>query len=337
LASLVKLLRVVIVALMVLGSATACSDDGAGSTVRGSATTTASATTGAVVAATTTQTSEPPAESVQTLRLVDGSRPTPAGTETDELPERTLETWLYLPEDRGPAPLIIFSHGLSGHPTKFERMHTAWQQAGFAVASPAFPLTNDQAEGGGSDARDLENQPRDVIFVLDELLAMNLDESSELFGRFDPDQIGAAGLSLGGVTTYVAAVDDSTRDPRFDAVIIQSSLIAPGDFTPPSGLPVMIMHGSADPVIAQSQAESAYDRLGPPKIFVSMTDAWHADQFEDRDLALTPKALEFHTLVDESTTLFWDAYLSAEPTATGDEVVAAASNEDLTVVESDLG
>lgn len=277
-----------------------------------------------------------PEANITTLTLVDESRPTPATAETPELPERTLETWLYLPAADQPAPLIIFSHGMAGHPTKFERMHTAWRDAGYAVAAPAFPLTNDQIAGGSLDAADLVNQPEDVVFVLDQLLAMNEDKDSDLYGRFDPEQLAAAGLSLGGMTTYAAAVDEKTRDDRFKAAMIQAGLIPNTDFAAPTDLPILVMHGSADPVLDQAAALSSFELLNAPKIFVSMLDAWHADQFEDPENALTEKALEFHPLVDQTTTLFWDAYLRSEPTASPEDVIASASDPLLTIVDSDL-
>jgi predicted dienelactone hydrolase len=326
---------------VILGSvlaliAAGCSDDGSTSNTSSGASVSLQASSTLPAALATTAKPTTPEASITTLTFVDESRPTPATAESGESPERTLETWLYLPAADQPAPLIIFSHGMAGHPTKFERMHTAWRDAGYAVAAPAFPLTNDQITGGSLDAADVVNQPGDVVFVLDQLLAMNGDKNSDLFGRFDPEQLAAAGLSLGGMTTYAAAVDEPTRDGRFKAAIIQAGLIPNGDFVAPTDLPVLVMHGSADPALDHALALSSFESLNAPKIFVSMVDAWHADQFEDPENALTEKALEFHPLVDRTTTLFWDAYLRSEPTASPEDVINSATDPALTVVDSDL-
>ena len=85
----------------------------------------------------------PFATKTTTLTLVDRSRATPAGAQTPERPERTLETVVYEPDAAGSFPLVVFSHGLGGDPGKFTKLLTAWSGAGFVVAAPAFPLTND--------------------------------------------------------------------------------------------------------------------------------------------------------------------------------------------------
>jgi predicted dienelactone hydrolase len=140
--------------------------------------------------------------------VVDPSRVTPATEADEELPERTIEVWLYLPDTDAPAPLVVFSHGLGGHPDKFETLHEKWAEAGCAVAAPAFPLTNDKVTNAWGNSGDGLNQPGDVSFVLDHLLRESGDPASELAGRFDPERVGAAGLSLGGATTYEVALND---------------------------------------------------------------------------------------------------------------------------------
>ena len=64
------------------------------------------------------------------VTLTDPSRPTPSTAEADERPERELSTHLYEPAGDGPFPLIVFAHGLNGHPRKFTQLHTAWAEEG---------------------------------------------------------------------------------------------------------------------------------------------------------------------------------------------------------------
>ncbi len=266
---------------------------------------------------------------VRTVTFVDESRPTspPAG---EQIPSRTLETALYLPVSDEPVPLIIFSHGLLGHPSKFERLMTAWATAGYAVAAPSFPLTNDTVEGENVLAADLVNQPADVVFVLDQLLG------GELAPRFDPDRLGAAGLSLGGATTYMAAIDESTLDPRFRAAIVMAALTV-GDTFLPADLPVMVMHGELDPLVPIDSARATYAVLHEPTYFVTLLGALHPEPFEDEeDNTIFPDRERFHPIVDAATVAFWDTYLLADPAAEP-EIGAAAEAEGISTFESRAG
>src|SRR5690606_38473865 len=76
--------------------------------------------------------------------FVDTSRSTPHPSGVVE-PQRTLVTAIYRPAKRkGRFPLIVFSHGIAGHPRKFTKLFAKWAAAGYVVAAPVFPLTNDQ-------------------------------------------------------------------------------------------------------------------------------------------------------------------------------------------------
>ena len=149
-----------------------------------------------------------------TLDLVDPSRVTPRAN----VPGHDGRSWSprsTSPPVPGPFPLITFSHGWAGHPRKFTQLFEAWAEAGYVVAAPAFPLSNDQAPGGAT-SDDVTNQPGDISFVIDEVLAASEDAADPLYGAVDPDHIGTAGLSLGGVTTYGLAFAGllSGRPPR---------------------------------------------------------------------------------------------------------------------------
>lgn len=238
--------------------------------------------------------------------LVDERRVTPAGAETVEQPSRTLVTDVYLPDAEGPVPLLVFSHGIAGHPDKFTELLSSWAEAGYAVAAPAFPLTNVEVPGSGDNIGDLANQPADVSFVLDQLLELNADPTSPFASRFDKEKLAAAGLSLGGATTYVAAVDAETRDDRFGPVIILAGL-SPAELTQVDDLPVLVMHGSADPVLPIERARTSYDLLAAPKYFAAMLGGGHAEPFEN-----SPS--DFDEYTPAVTTAFWDVHLGSDGT-----------------------
>jgi predicted dienelactone hydrolase len=230
---------------------------------------------------------------------------------------------------------------MAGHPRKFEELHTAWAEAGYAVAAPAFPLSNDTVEESFSNTHDVANQPGDVSFVLDELLARSADSTSDLAGRFDADRVGAAGLSAGGSTTFEVAVNASSRDDRFVAAVVMApggvtTEADPAGFVAPDDVPVLLFQGDADPLISVSDTEAAYAALNPPRYLVILLGGGHAGPFEDEADALEAKVPGQDELIRASTTAFWDRYLLDVADAT-DELTAAADQDGLTRFEHDAG
>jgi dienelactone hydrolase len=246
------------------------------------------------------------------LDLVDAGRDTPAGVATDPVFGRALATEIWYPETDGPAPLVVFAHGLSGHPDRFENLLGAWAAAGYVVAAPVFPLTNATVPGSAGNWADVANQPADLSFVTDELLAANAEGDGPLAGRIDPDRIGVGGLSLGGATTYLAGLNEATRDRRFSAAMVLAGVAVndpeTGTFLEPSGVPALLVHGDADPVAPLSVAENAYGLLTGPRALVVLTGGGHAEPFQDDQ---TP----FDEEVIEITTRFWDNRLAGRADA----------------------
>ena len=169
----------------------------------------------------------------------------------------------------------------------------------------------------------MANQPADLSFVADQVLAANSDPRSELAGRMAPERVGVGGLSLGGATTYQAGLNDATRDPRFDAAMVLDGVAfndeETGTFLEPSGVPALIAHCSEDPLAPLTVAADAYALLAPPKYFVTLHGQCHSEAFED-----TPHELD--EAGEAVTTAFWQAYLAAE-----------GSEDDLTVLDDALG
>lgn len=328
--------------------APSCADDSGSAspptttTSAASASSTTSTTTPTTSTTTTTTVPAPaaarPHEVVTTqLTLVDPSRPTAALNGSPGSDDRTIEVWLTLPETDEPAPLIVFSHGLSGHPRKFTELHTRWAEAGYAVAAPVFPLTNSDAERSFANSADIQNQPEDVSFVLDELLAASADPAADLAGRFDPDHIGASGLSAGGFTTYAVAVNELGRDPRFRAAAVMAGLVpTDSESFVAADLPVLVMHGDADPLIGVAEAESAYDALVAPRYLVVLHGGGHAAPFENGDAALEARVPGHEEIVAETTLAFWDRYLLGIDEA-GAELIESAAVDGLTTLEADPG
>lgn len=265
-----------------------------------------------------------------TLELVDPSRPTPAGAGLPHAEERRLVTEVYVPAGDGPFPFVAFAHGLSGHPRKFTRLFEAWAGAGYLVAAPAFPLSNDEVPGESTWA-DLPSQPGDVSFVIGELLERSGDGSDPLFGTVDPGRIGVAGLSLGGATTYGVAFNDCCLDdrPRAAMVLDGARLPVGGEFDLARGLPLLIMHATGDLALPYADAVEAYAAAVPPKWFVTLHEDVHAEPYEN-----TPDPAD--GLVQAVTIAFWDRYLRDDRSG-GQRLTDAVTPPGLATLESEPG
>jgi predicted dienelactone hydrolase len=259
---------------------------------------------GATTTDATTTLGAPLAVERRTLHLVDATRSTPAAGSEPRVPQRVLETDLYLPDGDGPFPLIVHVHGFSGSPGKFTELLTRWSEAGFVVAAPRFPRTSDTGPGTAGIA-DYVDQPADVSFVIDELLA-----DTAIAARVDAQRIGVAGLSLGGGTVYGLVWHECCRDARIDAAIVMSSLrfpFGPADFGV-NEIPVMIMHGDQDLALPYADAVASYRSSAPPKWFVHLIGGTHSEPYENR---VSPH----DAIVTDVTTAFWALTLGGDPSA----------------------
>ena len=119
---------------------------------------------------------------------------------------------------------------------------------------------------------DIENQPGDVSFIIDSMLA-------ELGDAIDATRIGASGLSYGGMTTMLAAYHPEVRDARIKAALP----IAPAltcVFTPRffagADVPLLMLVGSSDQLVPYRQnAKRPFKMARAPKTLVTVLDASH--------------------------------------------------------------
>ena len=241
-----------------------------------------------------------------TLTFVDTSRATPANGTYPGAPSRTLPTLISYPvlhgqPAPGPRPLVVFATGIGDSPTQYQALFDFWVRAGYIVAEPAFPLSNDHAPGG-STAADLPNQPGDVSFVITQLLAANGSARSRLHGRINPAQVAVAGKSLGALTVFEVGYNVATRDRRVRAVIALTGLVGNGSphFT---GIttPLLLEHGTADTTVPISGSVNAYAQANPPKFFVTLFGQTHGSAFGGG----THPA---EVVVERTTTDFLDRY-----------------------------
>lgn len=232
---------------------------------------------------------------VTTLDLVDRGRPTEPNGDVPGRPERTLkvEVWypaapsVPAPEARdvpvdasgGPYPLIVFAHGLGS----FRRQSASYTQHlashGYVVAAPDFPLSNIATPGGARLAA-VVNQPGDISFVIESLLA----RGEPFADAIDPNAIGVTGHSLGGLTSLLT-VYGPFRDPRVRAAV---AISPPGCFLTPgvvrqTSVPLMVVGGSRDLIVNPASIRAAYDQANRPRYFLELAGADHV-RFADIDI-----------------------------------------------------
>ena len=245
-----------------------------------------------------------------TETFVDASRPTDDPLDVLDAPSRSLKTDVYLPDAAGPLPLIVLAHGLNGNPGRLSELATGWSEAGYVVAAPLFPLTNDLIEGEPR-IPDYVNQPGDVSFVIDEMLRLSGSASGPLSRRVDAERVGVAGLSLGAATAYAVAFNSCCLDLRVDAVVLMSGYRFPfdGEYQL-GGVPALWVHGDSDARLPYGDSVEAYAQAAAPKVLVTLLDGSHSDPFEN--------VPDPHDDVVAAVTLdFWDAHLGGDPDALG--------------------
>jgi dienelactone hydrolase len=238
--------------------------------------------------------------------FVDDTRETPAiaGTGVDASDDRTLVSSVRIPQAEGRFPLVVFSHGVDGHPDKFVRLLDAWAAAGYVVVAPAFPLSNGDVPGEAS-VFDLQEQSGDVSFLIDEVLAASHVPGDPFEGVVDNERIGIGGLSLGAATTYTTAFGECCQDDRIDAVVTLSGLavpVAPDHLD----LPVFVGHSDDDPLLAYESAVEMYEGFTGPAYLLTVFGGSHALAYEDNGHPAGP-------VIDLATTRFWDRYLRGDP------------------------
>jgi len=229
--------------------------------------------------------------------FVDTGRRTPANAEYGGASDRTLETRLWLTEaplaDRpacvnGRCALVLLAHGFGGNTARLDGIARVLAQAGYVVAAPRFPLTNEAAPGGHtSGLGDTIEQPADLSFVIDQLLAASSDlDDGLLGGRIDATRIAVLGHSLGGATAIAHSRTACCSDPRVGAVVLVApvTVLVEGLFhesVRASGPPTLVVSGSLDPVVQPEGPAAFYDAVAPSKVHVLLEGADHVDLIEN--------------------------------------------------------
>ncbi len=157
------------------------------------------------------------------IELIDVSRPTQPNGEFAGSTERRFIATVWHPEivdHREPeaGPLIVYSHGFSSNKMGGAYLAELLASIGYVVVATDYPLTHMGAPGGPL-VQDVVNQPEDVSFLIDTLLAWSNDSGHTMAGLIDERRIGVTGISLGGLTSILASYHPSVGDPRIAAAL----------------------------------------------------------------------------------------------------------------------
>ncbi len=171
----------------------------------------------------------------------------------------------------GRFPLVLWSHGLHGSPEGYQGVSARIAAAGFVVAAPAYPYTNDKANPFNQN--DMGNQPADASAVITEVLKLDAKAGAPLAGHIETSRVAAGGHSAGGYTT-AGMLSGSARDSRLKGGIIVAGGGMGGKFSG-AATPVLFIHGDADGTVPYSSGRNLYDACTWPKAFLTLLKGDH--------------------------------------------------------------
>ncbi len=252
-----------------------------------------------------------------TIRLVDHTRPTVSNGVTIAT-SRTLTTLVWEPNEPGRWPLLVFAPGYIVGPTPYVALLRSWASQGYVVAAPEFPLTDQAIAGPDLDEKDIQQQPADVRFVIDELVA----RSGPVAVHIDPSRVGVAGHSDGAETALAVSVQPApVGEPAIRCAIAMSVSPLVG-VTHTSNPPLLVTQGDADSLNLPSEATRTWQEAASPKYLVILHGAGHLPPLE--------AGSEWFSAIEGITQAFLRAYLAR--TGTPSAIIASGTHSSLTSI-----
>ncbi len=251
---------------------------------------------------------------------------------------REIPLRIYLPVEKEPAPIVLFSHGLGGSREGNPYLGEHWSARGYVVVFLQHAGSDEavwkstpplQRMASLKQAANLQNtllRFKDVSAVIDQLEHWNQSTDSPLRGRLNLKRIGMSGHSFGAVTTQGVS---GQRTPRGDAVFTDKRITAALAMSPNSPrnggdpkqlfggvtIPWLLMTGTNDTAIVGdadvASRLSVYPALPPGGRYEIVLDGAEHEAFSDRDLPGTKSKRNpnHHRVILALSTAFWDAWL----------------------------
>jgi predicted dienelactone hydrolase len=173
--------------------------------------------------------------------------------------------------------MLIYSHGFMSFSREGEYLDKFLASHGYTVVAVNYPLTKTFAPGQ-PQITDVVNQPGDIRFLIDTVLDRVKDPNDVLYGTIDVQRIAVAGVSLGGLTSTLAAYDRRMRDSRIAAAvsIAGPAFMFSARFFADSPIPFMMIASDTDPIVPyEKNARPILEEL-PGSILVTLKGAAHA-------------------------------------------------------------
>jgi predicted dienelactone hydrolase len=284
------------------------------------------------------QTKAPPdtpnVETVESIVLKDKNR------------QKDLPVAACFPRERGPFPVIVFSHGSGGSHHYLLPLAQDWAMHGYVCLLPTHgdslllrrgaedfdrPRPRRRAAAALDDWKNWQERPRDVSYLLDALAELEV-QARGLKGKMDRARIGVAGHSLGAYTAQLiggATIDlpdgrkgQSFADPRVRAVLLLSGQgVGQQGLTESSWanlkVPMLSVTGSLDPGARGQPPEWRKDpfKYSPAgdKYQVFIEGATHGSFVGRSEEGGDARAV--FDCVKIATLAFWNAYLKGDQSA----------------------
>jgi len=277
------------------------------------------------------------------LAVAEGRPRTLALVVADEGRGREIPLRVYLPRDRAPAPVVLFSHGLGGSREGNATLGNHWALRGYVAVFLQHPGSDSSvwrdvppqqrrsAMEQAAGSRNFLLRVKDVKAVLDQLARWNEEAGHSLAGWLDLRRVGMSGHSFGAVTTQAVSGQRapgglSFTDPRIKAAVAMSpSRPRRGGDAAESfgdvGIPWLLMTGTKDVApIGGADLESrlaVFPALPPGGKYELVLEGAEHSAFSDRALPgdTAPRNPNHHRVILALSTAFWDAWLRGDAAA----------------------
>jgi predicted dienelactone hydrolase len=259
----------------------------------------------------------------------------------DQQRNRPLPTTIYSPDDRGPFPVIIFSHGLGRSPQDYAYLGRCWAGRGYVAVFLQHNGSDDAVWHGTmrpkkalrdalEDPSNDVNRRRDIRFAIDQLEQMQT-EATPVGKRLDMTRLALAGNDFGAQTVMEIAGQalrgqGACPDPRVCALLAMSPPAPTAQVSPTSAYehihaPSLYLTGTEDDgwvgTTRADQRRLPFDYgQGADRFLITLIGADHMVYAGHKvELGKAQKDAVYQRLISLSSVAFWDAYLKADPEA----------------------
>jgi predicted dienelactone hydrolase len=255
----------------------------------------------------------------------------------DEKRSRDIPLRVYLPAEKKPAPVVLFSHGLGGTKEGSAYLGRHWSARGYVAVFLQHPGSDEsvwrdiplaermKSLQGAASMQNFMLRVQDVPAVLDQLALWQKSAGHPLTGRLDLERVGMSGHSFGAITTQaVSGQTVALGGQRFTDARIKAAL--PMSHSPPRRgsaadafgkvkIPWLLMTGTHDDsIIADFTPEDraqVFASLPPGGKYELILNKAEHSAFTDRPLPgdKQPRNPNHHRAILALSTAFWDAHL----------------------------